>query len=213
MDRSIKAQVIALAKSDPFLTVDELAHKAQTTPSYVRTILSEAQLSLNEMRREYAKRLERNIEAKQMEALEVQKELRIIKIAATTVTPEVESWLGHELFQASAPQKIGSQLGYARLITPEALNFVDDYSTIRDLLPRSIAQHLEVKEQRAEIIPASQGLASFLQLPKLSWILQLTTSLYHQNAPIAIETTWAGADGLVLEWSQTEPELKLSMGS
>ncbi|MGM0472227.1 MAG: hypothetical protein ACQEQI_08105 [Bacillota bacterium] len=53
-----KEKVVCLAKYDPFLKVEELATKVGTTPHYVRTVLSEAELSLTKLRREYAKKME-----------------------------------------------------------------------------------------------------------------------------------------------------------
>ncbi|NMB02817.1 MAG: hypothetical protein GX971_15060 [Firmicutes bacterium] len=213
MDRSVKARVIALAKRDPFLKVEELAAEAQTTASYVRTILSEAQLSLNEMRREYARRLERNVDTKQMEmGLEIQKELRITRINGAMVQPAIPIWEGEELYQASAPEKLGPLTCYVRLITPCPLKIMEKYSSLRDLLTSPSDQQLEVKEQRVEIIPAPEELARILNLPKFSQLLQLTTTLYQGKLPLAVETKWFGAEGLVLEWSKLESELKVGRG-
>ena len=49
--------IIRLAKKDPFLKIEEIAQLVETTPRYVRTILSEANLSLMNLREEYARKL------------------------------------------------------------------------------------------------------------------------------------------------------------
>lgn len=52
---SKKARVLRLAQTDPFLSVDEIARKVGTTSRYVRTSLSEAGLTLTELRRRFAR--------------------------------------------------------------------------------------------------------------------------------------------------------------
>jgi len=53
-----KDKILEHARQDPFLTIEDLSHKADTTPRYVRTILSEANISLMQMRKEYARKIE-----------------------------------------------------------------------------------------------------------------------------------------------------------
>ncbi|ACL69253.1 hypothetical protein [Halothermothrix orenii] len=53
-----KEKILENARRDPFLKIEELAKKANTTPRYVRTILSEANLSLMELREQYARKME-----------------------------------------------------------------------------------------------------------------------------------------------------------
>ncbi len=59
-----KEYIIRLAKEDPFLKIEEIAEIAQTTQRYVRTILSEANLSLMNLREEYARKMEKYSELK-----------------------------------------------------------------------------------------------------------------------------------------------------
>jgi len=56
-----KEHILSLAQRDPFLRVEEIAAKAETTPRYVRTILSEARVSLMQLRRNYARTMERRL--------------------------------------------------------------------------------------------------------------------------------------------------------
>lgn len=56
-----KEQILHLAQKDPFLRVEEIAARAETTPRYVRTILSEAKLSLTALRRRYARTMEQRL--------------------------------------------------------------------------------------------------------------------------------------------------------
>ncbi|AZR73696.1 hypothetical protein BBF96_10060 [Anoxybacter fermentans] len=59
-----KEFIIRVAKEDPFLKIEEIAEMAGTTPHYVRTILSDANLSLMNLRKEYARRMEKYSESK-----------------------------------------------------------------------------------------------------------------------------------------------------
>lgn len=56
-----KEQIVQLAQSDPFLKVEEIAKMVETTPRYVRTILSEAKVSLTHLRRSYARKMEKRL--------------------------------------------------------------------------------------------------------------------------------------------------------
>lgn len=55
-----KEQILEDVRRDPFQKIDHLAKRADTTPRYVRTILSEANLSLMNLRRDYARKMEKN---------------------------------------------------------------------------------------------------------------------------------------------------------
>lgn len=53
-----KEIIIENAYRDPFLKIEDLAVMADTTSKYVRSILSEANVSLMELRKDYARRIE-----------------------------------------------------------------------------------------------------------------------------------------------------------
>lgn len=56
-----KEQILVLARRDPFLKIEEIAAKVDTTPRYVRTTLSEAKISLMQLRRSYARHMEKRL--------------------------------------------------------------------------------------------------------------------------------------------------------
>ncbi len=56
-----KEQIINFAQSDPFLKISDIAEHVQTTPRYVRTILSEANISLMKLREKYARNMEKRL--------------------------------------------------------------------------------------------------------------------------------------------------------
>ncbi len=213
MEQSIKAQVIALAQVDPFLTVKDLAEQVGTTTRYVRTILSEAQLSLHEMRRDYAKRLERSGRSSlPLEDFKIQKELTIAKVPGQTLAFGLQDWAELELFQARAVYRSSSLICYAELFTPEQLRIPARYESLRELLPVSYLERLEVSKQKAEVFPAPDALVAVLELPKQSQALKLTTLLTVADAPVALEIRWLGLEHLILKWSQRVAEVEVGFG-
>src|SRR6056297_3130152 len=61
MSKKKKEIIIENARRDPFLKIDNLAEKAGTTPRYVKTILSEANVSLMKLRKKYARSMENRV--------------------------------------------------------------------------------------------------------------------------------------------------------
>ncbi len=60
-----KEQIINFARHDPFLKISDIAKNVETTPRYVRTILSEANISLMELREKYARNMEQRLAGKE----------------------------------------------------------------------------------------------------------------------------------------------------
>lgn len=58
---SKKERVVRLARMDPFLSVDEIARLVGTTSRYVRTTLSEAGITLTDLRRRFAEDMKRRL--------------------------------------------------------------------------------------------------------------------------------------------------------
>lgn len=215
MEHSIKARVIALAQKDPYLTVKDLAREAGTTTRYVRTILSEANLSLHEMRRLYARRLERGTGADTQEDLDVKAELTIKKVLGREVRTDIRSWDDRELFLASRLHRHGSLLGYDQLLTTQELRIgvESESQSLRQLLPLGCQKELEVAGHKAEVLPAPEKLGRVLALAQGEQALRLTTVLEVRQEPIALEIRWLGLHGLVLKWSKLEGELEVGLGS
>jgi len=66
MEKEFKREkIVRLAKDDPFLTVEKIATLADTTARYVRTVLYENNISLQELRKLYALRWKPASEAKE----------------------------------------------------------------------------------------------------------------------------------------------------
>lgn len=71
-----KEQIINFAQSDPFLKISDIAENVQTTPRYVRTILSEANISLMKLREKYARNMEKRLKNDKDDDLQAKVSLR-----------------------------------------------------------------------------------------------------------------------------------------
>ncbi len=71
-----KEQIINFAQSDPFLKISDIAEYVQTTPRYVRTILSEANISLMKLREKYARNMEKRLKNNDHNELQAKVSLR-----------------------------------------------------------------------------------------------------------------------------------------
>ena len=71
-----KEQIINFAQSDPFLKISDIAEHVQTTPRYVRTILSEANISLMKLREKYARNMEKRLKSDEHSELQAKVSLR-----------------------------------------------------------------------------------------------------------------------------------------
>ena len=58
MSKTKKEIIIENARRDPFLKIDNIAERAATTPRYVKTILSQANVSLMKLRKKNARSME-----------------------------------------------------------------------------------------------------------------------------------------------------------
>ena len=71
-----KEQIINFAQSDPFLKISDIAKHVGTTPRYVRTILSEADISLMKLRKKYAKNMEERLKSSEYQDLQAKVSLK-----------------------------------------------------------------------------------------------------------------------------------------
>lgn len=71
-----KEQIINFAQGDPFLKISDIAENVQTTPRYVRTILSEANISLMKLREKYARNMEQRLKNNKNKELQAKVSLK-----------------------------------------------------------------------------------------------------------------------------------------
>ncbi|NLM97067.1 MAG: GntR family transcriptional regulator [Halanaerobiaceae bacterium] len=85
-----KEQIINFAQSDPFLKISDIAEYVQTTPRYVRTILSEANISLMKLREKYARNMEKRLKSDEHSELQAKVSLRDEYSYNSLVTSKIE---------------------------------------------------------------------------------------------------------------------------
>lgn len=73
-----KEQIINYAQNDPFLKISDIAEYVHTTPRYVRTILSEANISLMKLREKYARSMEKRLQTSEESKMQMAVRLRPI---------------------------------------------------------------------------------------------------------------------------------------
>lgn len=199
---TIKAKVISTVRSDPFLTIDEIAAKVETTPRYVRTILSEAQLSLLQLRKEYAKQMERQLHPNHKPKVDERQYKPGLEIAKTTnakiakllkLAPETE------LLQVSRMEKRNHVLIYTELITCGELRMSATEVPLRELLSVADPQlNLTQRQSWVEVVTSEKNLSKLLVGDESQPLLKISFLLFKDESPIAVETQWLPAEGIVL---------------
>lgn len=208
-----KDLILTLARRDPFLTIDEIAREAGTTARYVRTILSEAKLSLMELRKRYARTMQR-------------------RLGVDVVVPDSSRGLTQAL--ASAGRHVGvNQLGVVRAVNSELaqalrvapdtplliltrLRLVDnepffvnqivtnqvltvDTEVMENEKPLRQALGLEIPgrtrfvERSIEVVPADESLAHSLGLEPGEPLLKSGNLIVTDDEPVGIEYNYFGA--------------------
>lgn len=209
MADSIKERILQTAQADPFLSVEKIAKQVGTTQQYVRTILSEAGISLTKLRREYAKQMERKLGYAQDRGEEMDLEvpshgrLEVSQIEAPQIAEMLGLGANTSLFQASAFTATGMSapsVGLAQLITHHPLTLRADYNSLRELLPEAIGM-LSAAKQWVVALPAPRALQETLGLGSSDTVFRLATLWVNQEGPAAIEFFWVQAEGHALTWS------------
>lgn len=208
-----KDLILALARRDPFLKIEEIASEAGTTARYVRTILSEARLSLMELRKEYARTMQR-------------------RLGVDVVVPDANRGLTQAL--TSAGRHVGvNQLGVVRSVNPELANtlgvppsepllvlsrvrlvdqepfFVNQIVTnqvltvdpdvmegerpLRQLIGLEIPGRTRFVDRSVEVIPADEAMAHSLGLEPGDPILKSGNLIVTDDEPVGIEYNYFSA--------------------
>lgn len=208
-----KEIILALARRDPFLKIEEIARQAGTTPRYVRTILSEARLSLMELRKEYARTMQR-------------------RLGVDVIIPDASHGLTEAL--VSAGRHVGvNQIGVVKSVNPELaltlglppnepllvltrLRLVDDrpffvnqivtHQTVtvdaeimeserplRQVLGLEIPGRTRFVNRSIEVIPGDEVIASHLGIETGQPVLKLGNVIVTDDKPVGIEYNFFSA--------------------
>lgn len=208
-----KDTILALARRDPFLKIEEIATKADTTPRYVRTILSEARLSLMELRKEYARTMQRRLGvdvtvkgANHGLTDALTSSGRHVAVNQLGVVKTVNSELARTLGVApSEPLLVLTRLRLVdkrpffvnQIVTNQVLTVGTDVmeSTLplRQLLGLEIPGRTVFLDRSVEVIPADDAIASSLAILPGSPVIQSGNLIVTDDVPVGIEYNYFDA--------------------
>lgn len=179
-----KRQIIRLARKDPFLRVEEIAVSADTTPRYVRTILSEAGMSLTQLRRSYARSMERQLGTDVVvgrtsggltdalvgagKHIDV-RQLRVTKVIDASMAGVLDVSPGEPLLQVSRVKLVNDKPFFvSEIVTHKNLTVTDDMvlseKPLRQILGLEVSGDTTFVDRSLEVIEADEYLAPTLGL-------------------------------------------------
>lgn len=208
-----KQHILALAQKDPFLRVEEIAAKVKTTPRYVRTILSEARVSLMQLRRNYARTMERrlgiNVTVDQSDqglndALSVAgNEVGVHKVRVVQVVdPRLAGILGvpesEPLLKASRVRLVNQRPFYvSEVVTHKHLVVDEDLATsdkpLRQLLGLEIPGETTFVDRSLEVEPAEGYIAACLGLAVGDPVIKTGNVIVTRDERVGIEFNYFNA--------------------
>lgn len=212
-EETIKAQVLRVARQDPFLSIEEIANQVNTTARYVRTILSESQVSLMQLRKSYAKRLEQQLQPGKEQNTIVpiyDPHLKVSKIIDSAMAELLNCPVDQELLRISQLQTVNQIPVFYELTTYSEVTLGNFKGPLRKLLdPQSIKQG----ESWIEVVPNNIGLNKLLTGYENQSLLRLLFLLYNEEVPVAVETQWLSAEGILLRNPSGIIEIEMQVGS
>lgn len=203
MSETIKAKVIQLVQKDPFLSIEEIASQVETTPRYVRTILSEANLSLLQLRKQYARAMEQQLkrEIVPTAAQKYDPQLKLVKVIDPVAAELLDQDPDAELMKISKMQRLERIPIFCELITYLDLELrLDDLSgPLRQILTSAKGiNNLQLQRSWVEVAVNQGGLSKLLTAREDQPLLKLTYLLTDGVVPIGIETQWLPTEGILL---------------
>ncbi len=213
-----KEQIINFAQSDPFLKISDIAEHVQTTPRYVRTILSEANISLMKLREKYARNMERRLKNDGQSELQAKVSLRDeysynnlntgkieIEEADENQFPDIERFRqGDELIKIYQVQMVDEKpYCVHELITymERDLNKerLDNLESVYDLLGRKGINHLQFMNNVITIESPREVIKRYFESADNLLVSKRTVLL--NKIPIGIERIYIRADLTKVEFA------------
>ena len=209
-----KEKIINFARNDPFLKISDIAEHVQTTPRYVRTILSEANISLMKLREKYARKIEQKLQIKESTSQRVQVRLIDQKGEVSTGKVRVDNLAGEsfkelepdsseqELYKLSQRRMVGqNSFGVQEIITYLATDFdeesIQDLDSLYELFGNAEESDelagLRFRSNIMEVESANQLLAELLQIKKNKPIIKSQRLILDGEQPVAIENCFFDA--------------------
>lgn len=208
-----KEHILQVAQRDPFLSVEEIASTCETTPRYVRTILSEARLSLMNLRRHYARKMERRLgvnvtvdrsDQSLSDALSMAgNRVGVNRIQMVKVTePEISRILGvspmEPLLKVSRVRLVNGRPFFVNeLITHKDLvvgeDMVSSEKPLRQLLGLEVAGETSFVDRSLEVEPAPAYIAGSLGLAEGSPVIKSGNVIETRGERVGIEFNYFNA--------------------
>ncbi|KXS42794.1 MULTISPECIES: UTRA domain-containing protein [unclassified Candidatus Frackibacter] len=210
-----KEQIINFARNDPFLKISDIAEHVKTTPRYVRTILSEANISLMKLREKYARNMEERLQVKESNSQKA--EVRLINQKGEVTTGKIKlskitnkefrdlrkTHPEQELYKISQKRMIDGEIfGVQEIITylnPEInKERIENLDSLYELFGDQSVNKLNFKNNIMQVENANQFLAKLLGISNNNPIIKSQKLILIAQMPIAIENCFFDADKVQL---------------
>ncbi len=208
---TIKSHVVQTARQDPFLSIDEIATIVQTTPRYVRTILSEAQISLMQLRKSYAKTMEKQLTPVHKVSDSFDPQLKLTKVIDGVMAQLLAVDPQQELLQLERMQTINDVPCYVQFVTYADLSLGTIEGSLRQLLPRDKGALVQ-KSLWVEVVTNQPNLSRLLTSSTEQPLLKLCYLLSNDEVPLAVETQWFPTEGICLKTNSSALEITAQFG-
>lgn len=213
-----KEQIINFAQNDPFLKISDIAEYVQTTPRYVRTILSEANISLMKLREKYARSMEKRLQVQ--DEPDPQNSIRLRSLDGTLKAGEmtVEALLDEEyedLQKINRDEKLwrisqlyfsdGRPFSVKELVTyfPGDLDCekMESLDSVYEIFGRKGINRLQFKENVIKFEQPSEEARKLLGLKKNDQIMSVSRYILLNKIPIGLECLYFRVDKVELSFS------------
>ena len=210
-----KEQIINFARNDPFLKISDIAEHVKTTPRYVRTILSEANISLMKLREKYARNMEERLQVKESASQET--EIRLINqkgevVAGYIKLSKITDKEFRELRKISADQEL-YKISQKRMVDKEVFGVqeiitylspeinkerIQNLDSLYELFGSRGFNKLNFKNNIMEVEIANEFLSKLLGIDKGKPIIKSQRLILIGKMPIAIENCFFDAEEVQL---------------
>ncbi|GAB6138239.1 UTRA domain-containing protein [Halanaerobaculum tunisiense] len=214
-DLTKKEQIINFARHDPFLKISDIAERVETTPRYVRTILSEANISLMELREKYARNMEQRLSGREadLQKATIQLLRQDGEVAASDVKlQQIDDFEFDELVQTDEEEEL-YKIVQVRMIDNEAYGLQEvitylssdinqdricNLDSLYELFGNKGVNNLKFKNNIIQVEEANAFLADKLDIDRESPIVKSQRIMLIDKLPIGIENYYFDADSVQL---------------
>lgn len=203
-----KEMIVAWARHDPFLKIEDIAQRVKTTARYVRTALSEANISLTQLRERYARTMEHRLQydrtTLEHDASFVHEKVDTNTTTHTSYAVGVEQTVHTEYANllhvpADRPLLVFTQLqclgdktrAVHRIVTHQSLQFDQHHlagkQPLRKTLRLTEGDDITIHNHWMQVAPADAVLAEQLEVEPQSPVVQCGHVMKSKDVPVAVE--------------------------